>query len=153
MSMYKRILVPMDGSDTAERGLREAIRLASGHDTQLILLYVIDDFPTVRQLAASEPLDDQIARRRHAAEQMLGKGVELAKAADVASRTEVCTAIVDAPGSIVETAVKTACGLIVIGTHGRSGVRRAVLGSVAEQVSRHSPMPVMLVPPVIDANA
>lgn len=149
--MYQRILVPMDGSDTAERGLREAIRLARGQGTQLVLLHVIDDFPSVRQLAASEPLDEQRARRRHAAEQMLAKGVHLADAADVACRTEVCTAIETAANSIVETAVTLQCELIVIGTHGRSGVRRAVLGSVADQVSRHSPLPVLLVPPAAGA--
>jgi nucleotide-binding universal stress UspA family protein len=145
--MYPRILVPMDGSDTASRGLVEAIRLAHGHPSELVLLHVIDDFPTMRQFASNEPLDAQRAQRRAAAQELLAHGVKLAQASRVKATTEVCFAIESAPDSIIETAGRTGCGLIVIGTHGRSGVRRAVLGSVAEAVSRRSVVPVLLVPP------
>ena len=148
--MYERILVPMDGSVTSVNGLNEAIRLARGRDSQLVLLHVIDDFPTVRQLASSEPLDEQEARLRQAAEQMLQGNADAARTSNVTVRTHVCKAVVWAPESIVESAGKFECGLIVMGTHGRSGVRRAVLGSVAEQVSRISRLPVMLVPSAPD---
>jgi nucleotide-binding universal stress UspA family protein len=149
-TMYERILVPMDGSVTSINGLHEAIRLARGRDSQLVLLHVIDDFPTVRQLASSEPLDEQEAKLRQAAEQMLRGNADAARTSNVTVRTHVCKAVVWAPESIVESAGKFECGLIVMGTHGRSGVRRAVLGSVAEQVSRLSRLPVMLVPSAQD---
>ncbi|WP_280156040.1 universal stress protein [Piscinibacter sp. XHJ-5] len=145
--MYPRILVPLDGSETSERGLREAVRLAARNDVTLVLLHVIDDFPTVRQLAASEPIEQLEARRRKAGEELLSHAEQLAHAADVQTESIACLAVESVPDSILETAHKTGCELIVLGTHGRSGVRRAVLGSVAERVSRHSPVPVMLVPP------
>lgn len=146
--MYSRILVPLDGSETSERGLREAVHLASHHDVTLVLLHVIDDFPTVRQLAASEPIEQLKAKRRKAGEELVRRGEQLAHASHFKTESIVCFAMESVPDSVVETAVKKACELIVLGTHGRSGVRRAALGSVAEQVSRHSPVPVMLVPPV-----
>ena len=141
--MYPRILVPMDGSDTANRGLVEAIRLAHGHSTELVMLHVIDDFPTLRQFAAGVPRE----QREAAAQELLDHAVKLVRASHVKVRSEVCFAIESASDSIVETAGRLGCGLIVIGTHGHSGVKRAVLGSVAEAVSRHSPVPVLLVPP------
>ncbi|HEX6704837.1 MAG TPA: universal stress protein [Albitalea sp.] len=145
--MYSRILVPLDGSETSERGLREAVRLAARHDVTLVLLHVIDDFPTVRQLAASEPIDRLRAARREAGEALVSRGEQVAHASDLKTEPIVCFAIESVPDSIVETALKKDCELIVLGTHGRSGWRRAALGSVAEQVSRHSAVPVMLVPP------
>jgi nucleotide-binding universal stress UspA family protein len=151
--MYQRILVPLDGSPTAERGLREAIRLASGHHTHLILLHVIGDCPTMGEFASTEPFDDMRARRRREAEQMLEPAREMAQGARVTARTEICFPVESVPDSILETAKRVDCDLIVTGTHGRGGVRRAVLGSVAEAVARHSPVPVLLVPPQSEAHA
>jgi nucleotide-binding universal stress UspA family protein len=145
--MYSRILVPIDGSDTANRGLAEAIRLAHGHPTELVLLHVIDDFPTMREFASSDPREDQRAQRRRAAEELLDPGVKLARDSQVKATTDVCFAIESAPDSIVETAKRLGCEMIAIGTHGRRGFRRAVLGSVADAVARRSTVPVLLVPP------
>jgi nucleotide-binding universal stress UspA family protein len=150
--MYPRILVPLDGSDTAQRGLREALTLATGLDVTLVLLHVIDDFPTVRQLAASEPIDQLEVQRRQAGQELLSRGEQLARAAAVRTEAVVCLAVESVPDSIIDTALTKGCGLIVLGTHGRSGLHRAVLGSVAERVSRHSPVPVMLVPPAREAG-
>ena len=147
--MYKRILVPLDGSSTSERGLSEAIRFARGHDTRLVLLHVIDDFPTMREFASNEPIDSSRVRRQREAEDLLRRSVRQAEDSGIDAESSVRFAIESAPDTIVETAAKLHCELIVIGTHGRSGFRRAVLGSVAERVSRHSPVPVMLVPPEI----
>jgi nucleotide-binding universal stress UspA family protein len=145
--MYSRILVPIDGSDTANRGLVEAIRLAHGHPTQLVLLHVIDDFPTMREFASSDPREEQRAQRRRAAQELLEHGAKLARASHVTATTEVCFAIESAADSIVEAASRLDCGLVAIGTHGRHGFRRAVLGSVADEVARRSAVPVLLVPP------
>jgi nucleotide-binding universal stress UspA family protein len=149
--MYDRILVPLDGSDTAQRGLREAIRLAAGQRTQLVLLNVIHDFPTVMQLASGEPLEDQRAHRRTAAEALLFPAIRMAQAAHAEAEVNVCFAVDTVAATIVETAAQTGCALIVMGTHGRSGVRRTLLGSVAEGVVRGSPLPVLLVPPAAGA--
>lgn len=145
--MYHRILVPIDGSDISWRGLSEAIGLAADQRCELVLLHVVDDFPTVRQLASSVPIDEQELQRRRAGEEMLTRGVQMARASEVKATTSVKRAVESTPDTILDTAAAMGCGLIVIGTHGHGGVRRAVLGSVADRVSRHSPVPVMLVPP------
>jgi nucleotide-binding universal stress UspA family protein len=152
-TMYKSILVPLDGSATSERGLHEAIRLAHGHATRLVLLHVIDDFPTMRELATTQPFDAMRAQRRLAAEDLLASALELAKASHVKATTQVCFTVESTAHSIVDTAAETACELIVLGTHGRHGLPRAVMGSVAEAVTRLSTMPVMLVPPLAATDA
>jgi nucleotide-binding universal stress UspA family protein len=142
--MHARILVPMDGSDTASRGLVEAIRLAHGHPTELVLMHVIDDFPTMLEFAAG----DSREQRRRDAQHMLAHGVNLVRASHGKATTEVCFAIESAADSIVEAVRRLGCGMIVIGTHGHGGFRRAVLGSVADEVARRSTVPVLLVPPL-----
>lgn len=145
--MYKRILVPLDGSDTSERGLREAIRIAHRQRTHLVLLHVIDDFPKLREIASNESMEQMQTHRRSAAEELLSHGRRLADASQVQTETSICIAADTLSDTIVDIAAKTVCELIVLGTHGRSGIHRALLGSVAEGVSRRSPVPVMLVPP------
>ena len=96
-------------------------------------------------LAHSETCEKCAARLRD--EEMLTRGVQMARASEVKATTSVKRAVESTPDTILDTAAAMGCGLIVIGTHGHGGVRRAVLGSVADRVSRHSPVPVMLVPP------
>lgn len=145
--MYSRILVPLDGSATSQRGLAEAIHFARGHATELVLMHVIEDFPTMSEFASSVPPDEQRTLRRHAAQELLKPYVHLAEAAHLLVKTRIEFAGELLHELIIDTAVKTKCDLIILGTHGRHGVIRAVLGSVAEAVVRHSPLPVMLVPP------
>ena len=144
--MYRHILVPVDGSSTATRGLREAIRLAHSQRARLTILhaiyiYIDDD---MLQATALSPQLNEASRR-------IGRRI-LDRAAAAAKRAGVraATAMVERPGwnpadLIVAEAKKRKAQLIVIGTHGRRGVRRLVLGSDAEQVVRTAPVPVLLV--------
>jgi nucleotide-binding universal stress UspA family protein len=144
--MYKRILVPIDGSDTAARGLAEAISLARDLKATLRLLNLTSDF--VLMVEMSNVIDyegfreglNQFGRR------LLAQASEQAKAQGVAAETSLHDLrggrVADA---IVEEARQSRCDLIVIGTHGRRGVARAMLGSDAENVVRSSPVPVLLV--------
>jgi nucleotide-binding universal stress UspA family protein len=145
--MYSHILVPLDGSATAQRGLEQAIRLATGQHSALVLLHVIADFPRMRDIASTASLEALEADRRSQAQALLDAGARLAHDQGVKADTRVVLATEDVPQTILDTARERACDLIVIGSHGRSGFRRAVLGSVAEGVSRNSPVPVLLVPP------
>jgi nucleotide-binding universal stress UspA family protein len=147
--MYHRILVPFDGSATSERGLTEAIRIASGQDTKLVLLNVIDDFPKLREFAAYDTLAATREERAHQPDPLLAAAVRRAGEAGVRADPKVVFAMVELPETVVETAVAEHCDLIVIGTHGRRGVPRALLGSVAEGVARRSTVPVLLVPPLV----
>ena len=87
--MYHRILVPLDGSATSERGLMEAIRLARVHDSRLMLLHLIEDFPTMREFASIETLDIMEARRRHAGEALLNAAAKAARHARVPMESSV----------------------------------------------------------------
>jgi nucleotide-binding universal stress UspA family protein len=144
--MYQRILVSIDGSATAEQALQEAIKLADGK-AQLRLVYVVEE---------TYPLDAEgYAFIDYAAlQEAVRKTGErtLAQAAKNVQRSgnTAETALLDAPGqrtaSVIDgEAVNWKADLIVIGTHGRSGLSRLLLGSVAEEVVRGASVPVLLV--------
>ena len=144
--MYSRILVPIDGSDPAECGLREAIRIAAETQATLVVLNVVNEFPILMDpvaLADYSKLLDAITR---AGEEIVAKAARLVTEAGVACETVVVDASTSASSTvIVEQAQTCRCDLIVMGTHGRRGLKRLTLGSDAELVVRHAPMPVLLV--------
>lgn len=144
--MYKRILVPLDGSLTARRGLAEAIGLARALGATLRLLHVVTDFPMLVEMAATTN-----AQTLHNDLRRFGDGV-LASAAKAATEQGVAaeTAMRDATGPhaadlIVDEAVAARCDAIVMGTHGRRGISRLLLGSDAALVVQQSTVPVLLV--------
>ena len=144
--MYKRIMVPIDGSETAERGLQEAIGLASLLKAKLCLLTVTSDFPILVEMAHTIDVEKYREGLHQFGVDLLAK----AKAAAAARDVEAETTLTDLRGgrvseAIVREAQVAKCELIVIGTHGRRGLRRALLGSDAEAVVRTSAVPVLLV--------
>jgi nucleotide-binding universal stress UspA family protein len=144
---YKRILVPVDGSSTAAAGLREAIRLAKGQGARLQLVHVVDQHTTVMLgVEAAYYIDEMLQSAKKSGQRLLARAVAQAtKAGLQASGVLLETLTGPAADPIVRQARKWDADLIVIGTHGRRGVRRLVMGSDAEQVVRSSPVPVMLV--------
>ncbi len=144
---YKRILVPLDGSATANAGLREALRLAKAQGAALQLLHVVDQHSVVMMgMESAIYMDDVLKGLTAAGRSVLRKAQAVADKAGVkASGVLVETITGPAADSIVGQAKKGRADLIVIGTHGRRGVRRLVMGSDAEQVVRTSPVPVLLV--------
>jgi nucleotide-binding universal stress UspA family protein len=144
--MYTRILVPIDGSEAGESGLREAVRIAAGTPAVLVLLHVVDDMPMMVEMASAMNTDQ--ARRRLVAEgeALLARDAQAAQEAGVRAETVLreqhAVAVADA---IREEAVQRDCELIVMGTHGRRGFSRLALGSDAELVARQAGVPVMLV--------
>lgn len=145
--MYQRILVPIDGSATSGKGLDEAVKLAQLTGAELLLVHVVD------QLTFSTGLDpygayagDLITSMRAAGEAILAK----AKAKVQEQGIKVEARLFDNFTSrvsemLVEQARSWGADLIVIGTHGRRGVSRWMLGSDAEQIVRMAPVPVLLV--------
>jgi len=150
--MYHRVLVPIDGSATAERGLTEAIGLARGEGADMILLHVVDDAAMVAEVSASMSAE-QIVRARERLEEQREHGLALLARADREATTaglRVQTVLRDVGQErvgeiVVREAEQAGCDLIVMGTHGRRGFRRLVAGSVAEWVVRASATPVLLV--------
>jgi nucleotide-binding universal stress UspA family protein len=146
MSMYQRILVPVDGSATAERGLREAVKLAGGQNTRVLFLHVLDDYTTLSDMTSAAGYEDMLKSLRQYGLDVLSKARQEAEAASVHCETllrEVTGKRIS--DVIVEQASQHACDLIVMGTHGRRGFSRLTLGSTAEGVARISPVPVLLV--------
>jgi nucleotide-binding universal stress UspA family protein len=144
---YERILVPLDGSETSTRGLHEAIRLASGQKTRLVLLFLIDGLPTLDEVASPLAVEQTNATRHRQAEAFIAECKATAALQHVECDTAVADAFEPIATTIMDIAAKTGCGLIVMGTHGRSGLSRLALGSVAERVARQSRVPVLMVPP------
>jgi len=144
--MYKRILAPVDGSGPSGRGLNEAIQLAKEQNATLRLLHVINDFPIMVEM--SDSINFEAVR-----EGLRQSGLALLERASKQAGSEgvkVETHLVDqrsgrAADAIVEDARSHGCDLIVIGTHGRRGMSRMLLGSDAERVLRQSSVPVLLV--------
>jgi len=146
MTIYQRILVPIDGSTTSERALQEAIRLAEGK-AQLRVAYVLEEiFPLDTEGYAFIDYAALQEAVRHTGERTLAQAAEKARQSGMTAET----ALLDAKGKriagvIKDDALHWQADLIVIGTHGRSGLSRLLLGSVAEAVARDAPVPVLLV--------
>lgn len=146
MSVYEHILVPLDGSPTAERGLQEAIRLAGELGSKLLLLHVIDDFPMLMEMSAISSFEAGMQKSRELGQQILSQAQSQAAAAGVEASTVLREVTQSRVAEVViEEAAKAACDLIVMGTHGRSGLSRLALGSDADRVARSTPVPLLLV--------
>ncbi|MET3494453.1 universal stress protein [Variovorax boronicumulans] len=146
MSVYKHILVPLDGSPTSDRGMQEAIRLAREFKSKLRLLHVIDDFPMLMEMSAVSSFEDSLRKLRQYGQSVLDRAQAQAKAADVESQTVLREVMHGRIADIVvDEAAKSICDLIVMGTHGRRGLSRMALGSDADGVARSSPVPLLLV--------
>ena len=146
MSAYKRILVAVDGSAASAKGLREALRLAKAVGAKLCILHVVDEFYAFAGYDGLGPTRDLVPLFREGGRKVLDKAKRSADAARVRATT-VLREMIGGPaaGPIVREARKQRADLIVLGTHGRRGVRRLVLGSDAEAVVRTASVPVLLV--------
>ena len=142
---YRRILVPMDSTGTAQRGFQEALALAARLDATLVLLHAIEPvvvMPDMGTVATWQALrDSQQALGRT----LLDDAQKLATAQGVQVETVLAeTGTQRVAETIVDEVAARHCDLIVMGTHGRRGMRRMLLGSDAEMVLRLSPVPVLL---------
>lgn len=144
--MYKKILVPLDGSDTAERGLKEAMRLAGGSKSELVLLHVIDNFPMLVELASFQAYEKAMEHLRVSGRRLLESAQQTAVEAGISAQTRIREITRGRVGQAILDEVRdSGCDMIVMGTHGRRGVNRILIGSDAEFVVRASPVPVLLV--------
>lgn len=145
--MYQRILVAIDGSPTATRGLEEALRLAQTTKGKVRLLHVVDEIKHVTGYETfTAYTHDVLPRLRAGGEQVLREGYERAARAGVDADGRLFMASGDRICDVVQAQAESwDADLIVIGTHGRHGLERVLLGSDAEQILRLAPVPVLLV--------
>jgi len=143
--MFRRVLLSTDGSDISIAAADAAIAIAKLAGAPLHVVYVLEPYPfTGIGSARREGFDDYTAASRHVAALAFQR---IAKAAD-AQGVRCETLIVEHPQAatgIVEAADSTGADLIAMGSHGRSGLAKLVLGSVATKVLQLSPVPVLIV--------
>lgn len=138
--MYDRILLPTDGSEEMDDVVDHAVDLARDQDAVLDVLYVVDIAATSR-LGMETSWEAVLSALREEGEAALE--VVRQRAEGVDART---TLVEGTPHrEIVDRAEREGCDLIVMGTHGRGGLDRLLLGSVAEKVVRTSTVPVTIV--------
>jgi nucleotide-binding universal stress UspA family protein len=144
---YKRIVVPVDGSSTATLGLKEALRLARSGGARLHLVHVVDaHYMTMAGAEAGVAVVDMLPALRKSGQRILDKALAIAEGQKVRATTALLETFTGpAASSIIREARRWRADLIVIGTHGRRGMRRALMGSDAEQVVRTSTVPVLLI--------
>jgi nucleotide-binding universal stress UspA family protein len=143
--MYKRILIPTDGSEASQRAILAAVDFARDMGAEVVGLTVTPEFKLLS--ADSQMLEDtpeQYAGRSDAlARRILAAVEDAARDAGVACRTE--HAIDDDPwAAIVATAERLDCDLIAMASHGRRGLKGLLLGSETQKVLVHSTVPVLV---------
>jgi len=144
--MYKQILCPVDGSDTSNCGMTEAINLAKAIQAKVRFLYIVDTFhPMLDGMEVGNMTEIIDGLREH------GKAMlEQTKLSALAQGVEADTVILENDLNRVSTIIVTHAkechaDLILMGTHGRRGLSHLLMGSDAEAVIRTSPVPVLTV--------
>lgn len=142
--MFDRILIPTDGSDAVTPAVEMALDLAQTHDATLHALFIVDQPTSVSGTGEGfSGLDNLLDALEEEGRQATDAIEERAETRGI--ETESAVRRGNAKDGILTYANEQEIELIVIGTHGRTGVKRALLGSVTENVVRHSDLPVLTV--------
>lgn len=145
--MFKRILVPIDGSATSNLGLQQAIQLAKDQKATLLLLHVVDESPLIHSAMTSGSIfTDLMKSLTENGKKILLKAEGIARQQRVKTQTTLVEhSLGPVADAILKHTKKLRADLIVIGTHGRRGGARLIMGSDAENVVRQSTVPVLLI--------
>ncbi len=142
--MYKKILVPLDGSGLAEMALYHAEALALEFKSQLVLLrVVISPYQLIAPDLVLSGTVSEVPGLREQAQQYLQAVSGMLRAKGLTASTVILESPV--PDAIIDYAKGEGVDLIVMSTHGRGGISRWVYGSVAEKVLQGAPCPVLLI--------
>lgn len=142
--MYGRVLIPLDGSEPAEAILPFAEQVAGPLDAEVCLLRVVEPMPPMVGLGTGGVVGpDVLALRQAEAKQYLAQVAERLTGRGLRVQTRLTFGVPEV--EILEVATAEKADLIAMSTHGRRGVRRALFGSVAEEVLRSAAVPVLLV--------
>jgi nucleotide-binding universal stress UspA family protein len=143
--MFKNILVPVDGSPTSQQAVSRAVALAKAFDGTVTAVYVIDPYPFT---GVGADFSYGQAQYLEAATAEAHDAIRSAREAVEAAGVKVDTRVVEAHAAwrgILETATELGSDIVVMGSHGRRGLEKLVLGSVAQRVLSHAHIPVMVV--------
>jgi len=145
--MYKHILVAVDGSETGNLALQEAIKLAKDQHATLRLVHVVDLTMAYSMVEAPYVAEFEHALRA-AGEKVIADCSAVVRAAGIEFDTK--SVVIEMPNQHIYEAIegeakRWPADLVVVGTHGRRGFKRLFLGSVAEGVTRVATKPVLLI--------
>ncbi len=144
--IVKKILVATDGSDTSKRAVDYAIDMASRYNAKLVILHVLNLLiPRVRKHLSSSALDKVHEEDRRMARIVLEDAQKKAEEKHVEATAELVEDHMPVYGEIIMCAERESADLIVVGTRGKSGFTKLLLGSVASGVVTYSPVPVLVV--------
>lgn len=146
--MYKRIAVAVDGSDTSTVALSEAVKLAKLTGAEVLLLHVCEEIPVTWGIEGipALPLDDVEKALAEAGRRLLHRDKQRVQGEGIAVETRLVEDYAGRTGAVIsEEAARWLADLLVVGTHGRKGLDRMLMGSVAENVMRTATMPLLLV--------
>jgi nucleotide-binding universal stress UspA family protein len=149
VSMYQHILISTDGSEIAQKGVDHGLGLAKAIGAKTTIVTVTEVLmpylPRGGEVTAFAHYQEFAEIQKDAAERLLSDVKEKAAEKGVEADT-VCIELSSPAEAIVETAKERGCGLIVMASHGRRGLQRLMLGSVAREVLALSPIPVLVIP-------
>ncbi|MBT9508046.1 universal stress protein [Rhodoferax sp.] len=143
--MFKHILVPVDGSSTSQLAVEKAVGLAKAFGSRVTAIFVIDPYPFT---GVGTDFAYGQAEYLNAATAEANAAIAAAKAMIEKAGVTVDTAVIEAHAAwrgVVQAAESAQADLIVMGSHGRSGLEKLVLGSVTQAVLSHTHLPVLVV--------
>ena len=144
--MYQRIVVPVDGSETAGKALTAALQMARDAGGCVRLVHVVEGLSPMAADPYGAYSGEVIEILRQSGRKILEDALELAQAAGVPADTELFDNFGDRLAEVVaDAALRFKADLLVVGTHGRRGIGRVLMGSGAEQIIRLSPVPVLVI--------
>lgn len=145
--MYKRILVPVDGSPTSTKALTAALQLARDGGGRVLLLHIVEEMAFVDGYDLYGGQSGELLKvMREAGAKVLDDALAIAQSAGVEADKQLFDRFGERLGEVVANAARQwKADLIVLGTHGRRGIGRVLLGSGAEQIIRLAPTPVLVI--------
>ncbi len=145
--MYSRLLVALDGTETSRLALAHATHLARLTGASVVLLHVLETFKHISGFETAELfIHDVLPHMRASGRALLDDAATRLRAEGIDVETVLLENTTErVSDAIVRQAVESHCDLVLLGTHGRRGMDRLLLGSDAEQVVRIAPVPVLLV--------
>lgn len=145
--MYKRILVPTDGSALSKKAVRAAIQLAAALGAELVAMHVIPRYPMSFFDGGIAVSRADVARLEKQWSDRAQELVDDAQKAGLASGVKVKAIVVQSSAiadAILRVAAKQKCDLITMASHGRKGIKRILLGSETQQVLTQGSLPVLV---------
>lgn len=144
--MFKRILVPLDGSAPARAGLDQALALAKSEGARLRLMHVVDEHALMQGMEPAFNVGELLATLAEEGRKLLADAAAIAHRRGVKADAVLYELRIGRVADrIIREAKNWRADLIIMGTHGRRGLGRLVMGSDAESVLRESPVPLLLV--------